>query len=215
MTKMMPKPQIFKKGKDAYCIIAGALAGSLCCSNTLKLGCKLSILGQHFNRLHEKYGTPVHVVNLVKRKEKYKSRHEAILAEIFEYQIRNLNRFLAEDEAIRYSRIDMARVRKNRGRGIMDDLDEIAEASLKATGIFSNFVPDLEGVQKESPLYELAKVMQERVREKNLTHTDNGWWQRHRLFIYVHFCLVSPSGEETRASVSQAAPDWPRQDKLR
>ncbi len=45
------------------------------------------IEGQHFNRLHEKYGTPVHVVNLVKRKEKYKSRHEAILAEMLEYQV--------------------------------------------------------------------------------------------------------------------------------
>ncbi len=47
----------------------------------------LSFSGQHFNRLHEKYGTPVHVVNLVKRKEKYKSRHEAILAEMLEYQV--------------------------------------------------------------------------------------------------------------------------------
>jgi hypothetical protein len=72
------KPQIEVRKEDPFSMVAGC----------------------HFNSLHEKYGTPVHVINLVKRREK-RRRHEVILAEMLEYHIENLNTFLPSQDKIK------------------------------------------------------------------------------------------------------------------
>ncbi len=48
------------------------------------------ISGRHFNHLLEKYGSPVVVLNLVKKRE-MKRRHEALLGEEFAYQVGSIS----------------------------------------------------------------------------------------------------------------------------
>ena len=84
---------------------------------------------------------------------------------VFCRQIRNLNFYLADEERIRYSRIDMAKVKKSRGKGVMDDLGVIAEASLAMTGVFCNFVPDLEPLRADSVYKDLARAVGRRASE--------------------------------------------------
>jgi len=66
--------------------------------------------GEHFNQLLCRYGSPVIVLNLVKKREK--KRHESMLSEEFSTAVKYLNQFLPPDHHIQYISFDMARVNK-------------------------------------------------------------------------------------------------------
>ena len=72
--------------------------------------CVFMCAGEHFNQLLCRYGSPVIVLNLVKKREK--KRHESMLSEEFSTAVKYLNQFLPPEHHIQYISFDMARVNK-------------------------------------------------------------------------------------------------------
>ncbi len=68
------------------------------------------ILAEHFNQLLGRYGSPVIVLNLVKKREK--KRHESLLTEEYLKDVTYLNQFLPPRHHIQYIGFDMARLNK-------------------------------------------------------------------------------------------------------
>ena len=68
------------------------------------------ITGKHFNNLLTQYGAPVVILNLVKKKEKYR-KHESLLADYMHDTVNYLNTFLHEENHLHYTHFDMARCR--------------------------------------------------------------------------------------------------------
>jgi len=95
--------------------------------------------GRHFHGLMRKYGSPIVVLNLMKKCEsniERDSRREGLLSDEFRHQIEYLNQFLPEEHAIQYISFDMAKCKKKRGDEVMTKLTEIATYAVKRTGIF-------------------------------------------------------------------------------
>ncbi|XP_067049338.1 polyphosphoinositide phosphatase-like [Acropora muricata] len=109
---MVPKPQIIVDRADPFC----------------------SAAGQHFSQLLRRFGAPVVILNLVKKREKKK--HEEILSEELERSVRYLNQFLPAQFAIHYKAWDMARHNKSKDGNVMERLTVIADEVFKATGFF-------------------------------------------------------------------------------
>ena len=71
--------------------------------------------GRHFYQLMKKYGSPIVVLNLMKKTEEKVERdrrREGTLSEEFRKQIEYLNQFLPEEFAIQHIAFDMARCKK-------------------------------------------------------------------------------------------------------
>ena len=68
------------------------------------------ITGKHFNKLLTQYGAPVVILDLVKKKEKYR-KHESLLADYMHDSVNYLNTFLHEENHLHYTHFDMARCR--------------------------------------------------------------------------------------------------------
>lgn len=68
------------------------------------------ILGAHFNELLKRYGSPIIILNLVKKREKKK--HESQLSEQFNSAVNYLNLFVPPVHQIQYVSFDMARINK-------------------------------------------------------------------------------------------------------
>lgn len=66
--------------------------------------------GAHFNKLLQRYGSPIIILNLVKEREKKK--HESMLSGEYLSAITYLNQFLPPDHHIQYVHFDMARMNK-------------------------------------------------------------------------------------------------------
>lgn len=71
---------------------------------------RVNISGKHFGDLLWRFGSPIVVVNLVKKREKKK--HESILTEEYTTAIKTLNQFLPPKDRIFYVGFDMARTNK-------------------------------------------------------------------------------------------------------
>ncbi|XP_071801050.1 polyphosphoinositide phosphatase-like isoform X1 [Asterias amurensis] len=112
ISNMVPKPPINLDRADPYACLAAS----------------------HFNQLFERYGSPVIVINLVKKRERRK--REAILSEQLVYAINYLNQFLPPRDLIQYIALDMARYTKNPKLNVISRLDSIADIVVKQTGIF-------------------------------------------------------------------------------
>ncbi|XP_011199410.4 polyphosphoinositide phosphatase [Bactrocera dorsalis] len=88
---------------------------------------------RHFDRLLFHYGSPLIMLNLVKKREKRK--HESIISKELVYSIRYLNQFLPPQHRMKHIHFDMAR--KSRGGGnVMEMLADIAESVVQQTGMF-------------------------------------------------------------------------------
>ncbi|XP_064627556.1 polyphosphoinositide phosphatase-like isoform X3 [Lineus longissimus] len=118
VTKMVPKPPIGVDQRDPYSYASGV----------------------HFNEMLRRYGAPVIVLNLVKKREKKK--HESILTEEFVEAIQYLNQFLPPEFAINYTGFDMARVNKSKNSNVLARLAEIADVVVKKIGFFHTAPPD-------------------------------------------------------------------------
>ncbi|XGW20591.1 hypothetical protein V3C99_003965 [Haemonchus contortus] len=93
----------------------------------------------HFRELRAKYGNPVVVMNLVKRKEK--RRHEGLLHDQFLKAINYLNQFLPPSEHIAYLSFDVARCNKTSTvySNVLTKLEEIGLKAVQAHGWFQSF----------------------------------------------------------------------------
>lgn len=114
IAKMVPKPPIILDLGDPYCTAAGL----------------------HFNQLLRRYGSPVIVLNLVKKREKKK--HESMLSDVYNSTIVYLNQFISEEHQIVHRSFDMARINKAKEANVMPGLAKIAYRLVKKTGIFQS-----------------------------------------------------------------------------
>ncbi|CAJ0927665.1 unnamed protein product, partial [Mesorhabditis belari] len=93
--------------------------------------------GAHFRDLKKKYGSPIVVYNLVKRREK--RRHETLLNEQFLKAVNYLNQFIPDDEQIAYIAFDVARCNKSSDMNVLSMLNETAMRAVIAHGWFQSF----------------------------------------------------------------------------
>ncbi|KAF7992786.1 hypothetical protein HCN44_005130 [Aphidius gifuensis] len=114
ISKMVPKPTISYDLADPY----------------------FEISSYHFNELMKRYGTPIIILNLVKKREKKK--HESILSEELDTAVEYLNQFLPIDYHIQYISFDMARMNKGKTANVMGRLGNIANNAVIKTGIFQS-----------------------------------------------------------------------------
>ncbi|XP_035223764.1 polyphosphoinositide phosphatase-like isoform X2 [Stegodyphus dumicola] len=114
VSKMVPKPPITLDIADPFRYVAG----------------------QHFNELLRRYGSPIIVLNLVKKREQ--KRHESILSEEFCDAITYLNQFLPPQCQIIHIGFDMAHTNKLKEASVMPRLAKIAYCVISKTGIFHN-----------------------------------------------------------------------------
>ncbi|XP_077409573.1 polyphosphoinositide phosphatase isoform X2 [Vanacampus margaritifer] len=114
ISTMMPKPPIRLDQADPYAHIAGL----------------------HFDQMLQRFGSPIIIFNLVKKREKRK--HEKILSEELYPAVINLNQFLPQQHGIEYIAWDMARYTKSKLCNVLDRLSMIAENVVKRTGFFVN-----------------------------------------------------------------------------
>ncbi|XP_041950310.1 LOW QUALITY PROTEIN: polyphosphoinositide phosphatase [Alosa sapidissima] len=114
ISTMMPKPPIRLDQADPYAHVAGL----------------------HFDQMLRRFGSPIIILNLVKKREKRK--HERILSDELYPAVLNLNQFLPPEHAIDYIAWDMARYTKSKLCNVLDRLSMIAENVVKRTGFFVN-----------------------------------------------------------------------------
>ncbi|KAM6954534.1 polyphosphoinositide phosphatase [Aplochiton taeniatus] len=114
ISTMMPKPPIRLDQADPYAHVAAL----------------------HFDQMMQRFGSPIIILNLVKKKEKRK--HEKILSEELYPAVINLNQFLPPEHCIDYIAWDMARYTKSKLCNVLDRLSMIAENVVKRTGFFIN-----------------------------------------------------------------------------
>uniref|UniRef100_A0A672H8R6 SAC domain-containing protein n=1 Tax=Salarias fasciatus TaxID=181472 RepID=A0A672H8R6_SALFA len=114
ISTMMPKPPIRLDQADPFAHVAAL----------------------HFDQMLQRFGSPIIILNLVKKREKRK--HEKILSEELYPAVINLNQFLPPDHCIDYIAWDMARYTKSKLCNVLDRLSMIAENVVKRTGFFIN-----------------------------------------------------------------------------
>ncbi|XP_053979279.1 polyphosphoinositide phosphatase isoform X2 [Hylaeus volcanicus] len=117
VSKMVPKPTIACDLADPYVETSGA----------------------HFNQLLKRYGSPIIILNLVKKREKKK--HESTLSEELCMAVKYLNQFLPPEHHIQYISFDMARMNKRKKVNVMARLANIAYNAVLKTGIFQSQNP--------------------------------------------------------------------------
>ncbi|XP_028391065.1 polyphosphoinositide phosphatase-like [Dendronephthya gigantea] len=111
---VVPKPQIQVDRSDPYAASAS----------------------QHFNSVLGRFGSPIIVFNLVKKKER--KRHEQILGEEFKGIVEYLNQFLPPQHKIKYIWFDIARSSKklNKDFRVVKRLQRYAKKFVESVGFF-------------------------------------------------------------------------------
>uniref|UniRef100_A0A8C4QV97 FIG4 phosphoinositide 5-phosphatase n=1 Tax=Eptatretus burgeri TaxID=7764 RepID=A0A8C4QV97_EPTBU len=99
------------------------------------------IPGLHFSHMLQRFGSPLIILNLVKRHEC--RRHESLLSGELGTAVSFLNQFLPPEHRIVVISWDMARHSKRKQCNVLDKLHEIAERVVRKTGFFVNR-PDLD-----------------------------------------------------------------------
>ncbi|XP_060590495.1 polyphosphoinositide phosphatase-like isoform X1 [Ruditapes philippinarum] len=112
ISKMVPKPVIQLDQRDPYFQTAGI----------------------HFNKCLYRYGSPVLLLNLVKRREK--RRHESQLCDEYKECRAYLNQFLPPDKQMVYIGFDMAHYTKKKTNNVLDRLAGISKKCVKQTGFY-------------------------------------------------------------------------------
>lgn len=91
--------------------------------------------GSHFNELLKRYGAPIVILNLVKKRER--KPQESLLSDQLSNAVKYLNQFLPVECQIIYKTFDMARKNKSNAN-VMDHLAGIAKNAVTKVGIFHN-----------------------------------------------------------------------------
>ncbi|XP_033230009.1 polyphosphoinositide phosphatase isoform X3 [Belonocnema kinseyi] len=139
VSKMVPKPTITCDLSDPYAETAGA----------------------HFNQLLKRYGSPIIILNLVKKREKKK--HESTLSEELSNAVKYLNQFLPPEHHVQYISFDMARKNKGKEANVMGRLANIANNAVLKTGIF----------QSQNPFYNQRNLFSSANNPKKIHKTDS------------------------------------------
>ncbi|KAL8974521.1 MAG: hypothetical protein Q9197_001229 [Variospora fuerteventurae] len=90
----------------------------------------------HFDNLFERYGAPIHILNLVKSRER--TPRESILLNEYTNAVTYLNQSLPEGKKIVYKAWDMSRASKSRDQDVIGTLETIAKGIVSGTGFFRN-----------------------------------------------------------------------------
>ena len=136
---MVPKPQIFFQASDPMCRISG----------------------KHFNQLMTRYGSPIVILNLVKKRER-RRKHESLLSDYLQSSVQYLNTFLHEENFLQYIHFDMARCSKKKNVEVMSKLAEIGKKNIYT------FIFDFEQKLK---FFNLLKIMKKLYfKPKNIIH---------------------------------------------
>ncbi|KAI5832780.1 hypothetical protein K523DRAFT_297593, partial [Schizophyllum commune Tattone D] len=93
-----------------------------------------SAAARHFDDLFRRYGAPVMILNLIKRREPV-PRESKLLDEYTEC-VKYLNQFLPRDKKMIYRAWDMSRAYKEKTQDVISYLEDIAEESIQMTGFF-------------------------------------------------------------------------------
>ncbi|KAH7882226.1 SacI homology domain-containing protein [Phlebopus sp. FC_14] len=89
---------------------------------------------RHFNDLFARYGAPITILNLIKRREPLP--RESKLLDEYTQCVRYLNQFLPEDKKMVYRAWDMSRAYKEKTQDVIGYLEDLAEESIQLTGFF-------------------------------------------------------------------------------
>ncbi|KAI0071223.1 hypothetical protein K474DRAFT_1712651 [Panus rudis PR-1116 ss-1] len=89
---------------------------------------------RHFDSLFARYGAPVMVLNLIKRREP--QPRESKLLDEYTQCVEYLNQFLPKDKRIIYRAWDMSRAYKEKTQDVISYLEDLAEESIQLTGFF-------------------------------------------------------------------------------
>lgn len=89
---------------------------------------------QHFDNLFSRYGGPIMILNLIKRREP--QPRESKLLDEYTHCVEYLNQFLPPEKKIVYRAWDMSRAYKEKTQDVISYLEDIAEESIQTTGFF-------------------------------------------------------------------------------
>ncbi|TFK37658.1 SacI homology domain-containing protein [Crucibulum laeve] len=89
---------------------------------------------KHFDNLFKRYGAPITILNLIKRREPV-PRESKLLGE-YTQCVRYLNQFLPKEKRMVYRAWDMSRAYKEKTQDVIGYLEDIAEESIQMTGFF-------------------------------------------------------------------------------
>ncbi|KAI0340121.1 hypothetical protein BDW22DRAFT_1379536 [Trametopsis cervina] len=89
---------------------------------------------KHFDDLFARYGTPITILNLIKRREP--QPRESKLLEEYTNCVEYLNQFLPKDKKMIYRAWDMSRAYKEKTQDVIGYLEDLAEESIMSTGFF-------------------------------------------------------------------------------
>ncbi|KIK09521.1 hypothetical protein K443DRAFT_82832 [Laccaria amethystina LaAM-08-1] len=89
---------------------------------------------RHFDDLFRRYGAPITILNLIKRREPVP--RESKLLDEYTQCVRYLNQFLPRDKRMVYRAWDMSRAYKEKTQDVISYLEDIAEESIQMTGFF-------------------------------------------------------------------------------
>ncbi|KAJ7595479.1 polyphosphoinositide phosphatase [Mycena floridula] len=104
---------------------------------------------RHFDGLFKRYGSPVTILNLIKKREPIP--RESKLLDEYTQCIEYLNQFLPANKRMEYRAWDMSRAYKEKTQDVISYLEDIAEESIQQTGFFhSGPEPYSHYVQSES-----------------------------------------------------------------
>ncbi|THH05147.1 hypothetical protein EW145_g5006, partial [Phellinidium pouzarii] len=88
----------------------------------------------HFNDLFKRYGTPIIILNLIKRREPVP--RESKLLDEYTQCVEYLNQCLPEGKKMIYRAWDMSRAYKEKTQDVISYLEDIAEEAIHLTGFF-------------------------------------------------------------------------------
>ncbi|PPQ73912.1 hypothetical protein CVT26_006660 [Gymnopilus dilepis] len=89
---------------------------------------------RHFDDLFKRYGAPITILNLIKRREPVP--RESKLLDEYTQCVRYLNQFLPREKKMIYRAWDMSRAYKEKTQDVISYLEDIAEESIQVTGFF-------------------------------------------------------------------------------
>ncbi|ETW81555.1 hypothetical protein HETIRDRAFT_318364 [Heterobasidion irregulare TC 32-1] len=89
---------------------------------------------RHFDNLFARYGTPVMILNLIKKREP--QPRESKLLDEYTRCVDYLNQFLPPGKKMEYRAWDMSRAYKEKTQDVISYLEDLAEESIQMTGFF-------------------------------------------------------------------------------
>ncbi|KAJ3503585.1 hypothetical protein NLJ89_g8366 [Agrocybe chaxingu] len=93
-----------------------------------------SAAARHFDDLFRRYGAPITILNLIKRREPVP--RESKLLDEYTQCVRYLNQFLPREKRMVYRAWDMSRAYKEKTQDVISYLEDMAEESIQMTGFF-------------------------------------------------------------------------------